>query len=682
MSNSKMSSWNHSKLSSWSPVGAIGSIALFFALVFLAACTDYVDQMEGDFEDWKAEQARESSDSAQTSRSDLQSSSSREELSSSSNQFNPDIKYGELLDSRDGHTYKSVKIGSQTWMAENLNYETDDTYCPDGKSENCSTYGRLYNWNTAKTVCPAGWHLPSKDEWNTLLTAVGGASTAGKAIKSASGWRKSGNCTDAFGFSAIPTGYRDGNKEEYGNGYSAYFWSSTEYGSSGAYFLSLDDYYASALGYYSADSARLDYYDGVDWRSVRCLRDEGETVQSSSSVTQQSSSSSKVGEPVEPAEVTTGTMTDSRDGQTYKTVTIGIQTWMAQNLNYETANSYCYKDSASNCTKYGRLYTWAAATTACPEGWHLPTEEEFETLFTAVGGQSTAGKVLKSTSGWDSSCNGSDAFAFSALPAGLRLSYGEYSGEGIRVGFWSSTEGGSDDAYDMYLHCDDSGAYLCNDGKNYGFSVRCLKDEGETVQSSSSVTQQSSSSKKVESSSSKVTEPAEVTTGTMTDSRDGQTYKTVKIGSQTWMAENLNFKTDSSFCYSNNETNCTTYGRLYTWTAAVSACPSGWHLPSYDEWNTLFTAVGGASTAGPVLRATSGWYGNGNGSDNFGFSVLPAGNYDQGYFNNREDEASFWMADEFNSESASYARLRYWEAYVYLGDHYKYYGLSVRCLKD
>ena len=118
------------------------------------------------------------------------------------------------------------------------------------------------------------------------------------------------------------------------------------------------------------------------------------------------------------------TMTDSRDGQTYKTVTIGTQTWMAQNLNYETANSYCCKDSASYCTKYGRLYTWAAATTACPEGWHLPSQTEWEVLFTAVGGQSTAGKVLKSTSGWNNGGNGTDAFAFSALPAGGRYNHG------------------------------------------------------------------------------------------------------------------------------------------------------------------------------------------------------------------------------------------------------------------
>ncbi len=205
-----------------------------------------------------------------------------------------------------------------------------------------------------------------------------------------------------------------------------------------------------------------------------------EAKSSSSSVTPKSSSSEKAesssSKVTEPAEVTTGTMIDSRDGQTYKTVTIGTQTWMAQNLNYETANSYCYKDSASYCSKYGRLYTWEAATTACPDGWHLPTKAEFETLFTAVGGQSTAGKVIKSTSGWKVSGNGTDAFAFSALPAGDRLSNGNYYDEGYVALFWSSSEIYSIYAYNMYLNYDNDDADLNDSNKNDGVSVRCVRD--------------------------------------------------------------------------------------------------------------------------------------------------------------------------------------------------------------
>ncbi len=175
-----------------------------------------------------------------------------------------------------------------------------------------------------------------------------------------------------------------------------------------------------------------------------------------------------------------GSITDSRDGQTYKIVTIGSQTWMAENLNYETANSYCYSNTPSNCTKYGRLYTWAAAKTACPTGWHLPTKAEFETLFTAVGDSSTAGTKLKSTSGWNDcngkNGNGTDDYSFSALPAGLRDYNEDYIYEGYDAYFWSSSENNSDYAYSMYLNYSIGSAYLYNYFKIYGFSVRCVKD--------------------------------------------------------------------------------------------------------------------------------------------------------------------------------------------------------------
>ena len=183
-----------------------------------------------------------------------------------------------------------------------------------------------------------------------------------------------------------------------------------------------------------------------------------------------------------------GELIDNRDGQTYKTVTIGTQTWMAENLNYADSvmtpslngRSWCYDNNADSCAKYGRLYTWAAAKTACPSGWHLPTSAEFETLFTAVGGSSTAGTKLKSTSAWNNSGNGTDAFGFSALPAGGRDGYEDYYYEGYYADFWSSTEDstedGSDCAYFMRLYYSYDYADLNNNYKFYGFSVRCVKD--------------------------------------------------------------------------------------------------------------------------------------------------------------------------------------------------------------
>ncbi len=168
-------------------------------------------------------------------------------------------------------------------------------------------------------------------------------------------------------------------------------------------------------------------------------------------------------------------MTDSRDGQTYKTVKIGTQTWMAQNLNYETAGSYCYNDTSSYCAKYGRLYTWDAAV-------GKPTETEWETLFTAVGVQSIAGKVLKSMSGGYNGGNGTDAFSFSALPAGSWVAYtegyvGGYDDEGYATFFWSSTEDDdSDYVYIMSLNDFDGDVYLNPNLKRDAYSVRCLKD--------------------------------------------------------------------------------------------------------------------------------------------------------------------------------------------------------------
>ncbi len=226
---------------------------------------------------------------------------------------------------------------------------------------------------------------------------------------------------------------------------------------------------------------------------------------------------------VDPSTVVKGSMTDERDGQTYKTVKIGTQTWMAENLNYaytgvpykytyidssytSDSTSWCYGDSLANCTKYGRLYTWAAAMDSvgtwstngkgcgygkvcsptypvrgiCPEGWHLPDTTEWHTLFTAVGGKSTAGKMLKSTSGWydhkGGDDNGTDAYAFSALPAGYRYYDGYIYLEGSDADFWSSTEDDSSYAYRMNLYYGYDNANLNRKNKNLGFSVRCVKD--------------------------------------------------------------------------------------------------------------------------------------------------------------------------------------------------------------
>ena len=201
-----------------------------------------------------------------------------------------------------------------------------------------------------------------------------------------------------------------------------------------------------------------------------------------------------------------GMFTDSRDGQVYKTVTVGSQTWMAENLNYaylqptsgEDSSSFCYNDEPDSCAKYGRLYLWSAAMDSagvfsdggkgcgydvecnarvpvrgvCPAGWHLPSKAEWWTLFETIGDTSIAGKKLKSTSGWYDDGNGMDTYGFSLLPAGHRNGAGNYG----NANFWSATVDVSGSTYRMDLGYSYDYASLRYGGKNYARSVRCLKD--------------------------------------------------------------------------------------------------------------------------------------------------------------------------------------------------------------
>ena len=223
-----------------------------------------------------------------------------------------------------------------------------------------------------------------------------------------------------------------------------------------------------------------------------------------------------------------GEILDERDGQVYKTIEIcdeeneNCQIWMAQNLNYAYTNvpynygdytsestSWCYDNAPANCFKYGRLYTWAVAIDSvklasdadnpqdcgfrkdcdlisvgsatliqgfCPNGWHLPNGDEWNALFTAVGGRNIAGTKLKSTNGWQENGNGDDAFGFSALPAGRRAYSGDFFNDATRTYLWSSIEGESLGAYSVNLDYHSGLADLGSFYKNHGYSVRCLKD--------------------------------------------------------------------------------------------------------------------------------------------------------------------------------------------------------------
>jgi uncharacterized protein (TIGR02145 family) len=199
---------------------------------------------------------------------------------------------------------------------------------------------------------------------------------------------------------------------------------------------------------------------------------------------------------------------------------------------------------------------------------------------------------------------------------------------------------------------------------------------------------------------------------------EGETYETVVIGDQTWLRRNLNYvpSTGNSWCYSGTDYStgsgvsitaaegCAKYGRLYDWAAAMDLpsscnsstcaslvspkhqgiCPSGWHIPSDADWTMLTNNIGGSSTAGTKLKATSGWNSGGNGTDTYGFAALPGGHGGSGGGFYDAGDYGYWCSStEISANIAYYRGIYYTDEYVYRGNnYYKTFLFSVRCLKD
>ena len=433
---------------------------------------------------------------------------------------------------------------------------------------------------------------------------------------------------------------------------------------------------------------------------------------SSSSVNPKISSSGKASWAYLNPAISYGEIIDDRDGQVYKTIKIGEQTWMAENLNYKVENSYCYNDSAKYCEKYGRLYTWAASMDSagvfsndgkgcgyssecvptypvrgiCPNGYHLPSKEEWEKIFDRLKKENEGDRAWLSTSELDCQC-GFDKYGLSILGSAGRDYSGNNFGGASRTAFFQTSSITSNPwthSYVLYINTEPINATvyasLIEDwSRLYAFSVRCLKNSSNTVLVSSS-----SAINEVSSSSMGVVPPCKTTTednceyGELKDNRDGQIYKTVKIGNQWWMAENLNYNMANSLCYFDSVKYCAEWGRLYTWTTALQACPHGSHLPSRIEFETLFEAVGGQTTAGKMLKSVSGWSEK-NGIDAYSFMALPVGYWDGGYGN---AYTIFWSSTEYNDISAYYVLLYHTSDIVNVSNPHKTGAFSVRCIID
>ena len=538
---------------------------------------------------------------------------------------------------------KTVKIGNQVWDSRNLNVETPKgSWCYENKPENCAKFGRLYTWSAAMNLpdscenkscetlvkyphqgaCPYGFHVPIAAELGILLE------DSERNIHI--GW---GEIDDDNGFSLLPAGSsREDNFYDLGS--YAGLWSSSE-GSSFSYKAQYMN--STKDDFYGKFTDSFDELNKEHALSVRCLK-------------------------------------NSNDLTEVKTIKIGEQVWMTENLKVPTdGGSSCFGYQRENCEKYGHLYDWGTAMNLprycekpdkkcatlvkyphqgiCPDGFHIPTKDEFNTLM------NVAQKHIRANS-W---VKGDDSFGFSLLPAGHMLPAGhKYYFKGPKYPkhelgnvayLWTSSVDDSylsDEADVYYLYVDEANAEFRSD---LGYmSVRCLQNSNEGKGSE-----------------------------TLRDSRDGKTYKTVKIDNQVWMAENLNYTADESGCYDNKESNCEKYGRLYTWKEAKKACPEGWRLPSARDLKTLLANMGDSDEELTLNLRADSWK---NGSDKFDFSALPAGRYDGDIkkFSHLGKEALFWSSTEYYSNLAYYLDI-YDDGAKVFSDN-KNNGYSVRCVQD
>lgn len=658
-------------------------------------------------------------------------------LTSKNELFNPDIEYGTMTDERDGKVYRTVVIGNRVWMAENLNFAGNDDYplvlerstCLNFDDDNCALLGRLYSREAAldniscmkgaycdigdtmvRGVCPKGWHIPSNDEAWALVESFGDKLDD---VRSAKGWGASyGVGANTSGFSMPASGSLDFMDSKFSSpGKTGYVW---------AYIKGSEFRYLIFRGSDGDVIIHSGYLSNI-FISVRCISDDTLKVAlssssrvSSSSVSSSSSAKSSSSSVVSSAskdnffnpDVTYGTLKDSRDGQVYKTVEINGTTWMAENLNFAGNSdwplpknySYCYGGLAANCELYGRLYDRAAAMNSttcgygkscslydglnrgvCPDGWHIPSEEEVDDLMDFTLGNR---KTLRSVDGWVDREVGANESGFSLVGSGVRADK-NYVNQGRFAALWYYSTGVVQN-YLVFSGVEDK-MYLTENSKETVYiSVRCVKGAGaEPASSGSTKSSSSGSSSSVESSSSEESSSSfdktvlfnsAVSYGEMTDSRDGQTYRTLNIAGRTWMAENLNFADSSKLpilkgnnrCYDDDPSECVAFGRLYSREAALNdsrctcyngtcpsmsgnvqgICPSGWHIPSKSEAEQLANLNANQASS---LNSSYGWAADHRGNNSTGMSLVGAGVYQRQTgsvgFKGKGNYTNLWVYD-------------------------------------
>lgn len=407
-----------------------------------------------------------------------------EEINLHQDEKNAEIRNGMLIDYRDGKSYGVAKINGLYWMTDNLRYVDSvsmanlrgNSWCHED-DRTCSKFGRLYSWSAAmdadkkfnsnafgnknssvQGICPTGWRLPTKSDIANLtifVTMNNGGEGTGTSLKSTETWDKSDAArtpTNRFGFNAKASGRRNNDGKTFlSTGRIALFWTAEEKDKGTAYGYQLRK---------EVDVLEEGNYYKDHGMAVRCVASP-ESIKITGSL--DSSYLDKI-----PHDY--GSL--KYEGTTYRTVDIDGLTWMADNLNYEIQGSHCYKDNSKNCNEYGRLYTNELAGKACPDGWRLPSYDDFMKLLQFA----KSNTALRSRTGWTSNApKGLDFWGFDAKPAGGRES-GDYFDLNTSAYFWTDSLKSNGDAFAVWINYYDWAPKIEARTASNEFSVRCVKE--------------------------------------------------------------------------------------------------------------------------------------------------------------------------------------------------------------
>lgn len=555
-----------------------------------------------------------------------------------------------------GKHYAVTKIGNQTWMAENLAYlpqvassvsvgseDSGNEEKPFYYINDLTKYGVLYNWHAALTAAPQGWHLPSDNEWTVLNNYLGGWSVSGGKLKSTSGWNNPNTgASNSSCFSALPGGFRNADSFAY-KGELSIWWSSTEHNISHS--KSVDIFYNSGI----LNNLNSYKYYGLN---VRCIKDNqiidptilvlklisGDNQQSRPGTTLASpivlqvldnQGSPVIGYPVNfncnsgsisPSLVFTDAFGKATINWTIGTTTgeVTLQAYLKNSFDEPIESSIVTIKATCQLADLTIITTPVSIIdkTSIQTGGTLTYNEESATLiqrgvcWNSTGNPSTSDNTIDSRSERE---NSSDNNSFISIINGLTKG----------VTYFAR-------AYVVY----------------YDKNMNIIVDYGETF--------------------SFATCDCDKRFGTYTDPRDGHTYKTIKIGTQTWMAENLSYlpvpasNPNINSCNSENEGKPFYYvynsenGVLYNWYAALTAPPPGWQLPKSNDWRLLQHYLGDVFFCEEKMRSTVGWGTTINEKTNSScFSALPEGICGNNGFDGIGTHAFWWASEEVSTTDQS-----------------------------